>query len=293
MFATVVVVLPSSFEGGEVHVSHSGRTNVLDVSDNSAFNTSVLAWYTDVVHEVKPITSGYRLALSYNLIHTSPNTPPPILPSTAGALGGLRETLERWNENVYETISDPPLYAYVLDHQYSPYDLGRGVEALKGKDAQLIAHLHPILEELDFTLCFANLKKTEVGYADDCGYSYNKRSRWGGRGWYGRYDDYDDDDDETPAMGEIEETRLELSNLVRISTAGPVTLGVESFSLDSESLVPPEAFDDLEPDDTEYEGYMGNVSEFDFKLTSAYMGLAGCWLTGAMYVGASPSLSED
>ncbi|THH13506.1 hypothetical protein EUX98_g9716, partial [Antrodiella citrinella] len=34
--------------------------------------------YTDVTHEIKPITSGYRLALAYNLLHTNTSLRPAI-----------------------------------------------------------------------------------------------------------------------------------------------------------------------------------------------------------------------
>lgn len=71
MFATIIIVLLSSYSGGQVHVSHSASSHLYDLAPSSASATSVLAWYTDVIHEVKPITSGYCLALSYNLIHTS------------------------------------------------------------------------------------------------------------------------------------------------------------------------------------------------------------------------------
>ncbi|KAF6756350.1 hypothetical protein DFP72DRAFT_1044931 [Ephemerocybe angulata] len=255
MFATIVVVLPSAFEGGQLHVSHGGRSAVIDVAQNSAWNTSILAWYTDVMHEVKPITSGYRLALSYNLIHTSPNTPQPSLPNEEGVMDDLRQTLERWDRDMYDEMPDPPLYAYMLSHQYSQNDLNRGAAALKGRDAHLVAHLRPVAEELGFSVCLANLKRTESGCADDCGYNYNKRGRYG-RGWYDS--DEDEDEDEHVTMLEVEDSSMELSNVVRLEENGPKNMGLGTFALDSEALVPRNAFEDLEPDDQEYEGYMGN-----------------------------------
>lgn len=64
MFATIIVILPSMYTGGEVHVSHSSSYEVFDFAAQSLLSTVALAWYTDVFHEVKPVTSGYRLALS-------------------------------------------------------------------------------------------------------------------------------------------------------------------------------------------------------------------------------------
>jgi len=59
MFATVIVVLPSQFTGGSAHLEHGGIASILDCSSTSLTKTTVLSWYTDVSHEIKPITSGY------------------------------------------------------------------------------------------------------------------------------------------------------------------------------------------------------------------------------------------
>lgn len=53
MFATIVVVPPSKFKGGSLHVSHGSLSTVYDCSPKSLTETNVLAWYTDVMHEVK------------------------------------------------------------------------------------------------------------------------------------------------------------------------------------------------------------------------------------------------
>lgn len=280
MFATVIVVLPSAYEGGQVHLSHAGQSTVLDVSQGSCFNTSVLAWYTDVIHEVKPITSGYRLALSYNLIHTSSNSPKPSLPGASnGALDALRETLQRWKDDKYHISEelDYPLYAYMLSHQYSENDLDRGIDALKGKDAHLVSLILPLAEEMDFVICLANLSKTETGYADDHGGYYHKRGRW--------YDDSEDDEEDTPGMAEVEETTHELSHMVRLSPTGVVNLGMESFNISEEAIVPRDAFEDMSPDDQDYEGYQGNVCGIIDALcdeVSCYLVITGCRFTVAV-----------
>lgn len=71
-FATMVVILPSLFTGGAVHLSHGPFSVVHDYSAQSQVETVVLSWYTDVAHKFQPITSGYRLALYYNLVHITP-----------------------------------------------------------------------------------------------------------------------------------------------------------------------------------------------------------------------------
>ncbi|TFK58963.1 hypothetical protein BDN72DRAFT_966195 [Pluteus cervinus] len=153
MFATVVVLLPSAYTGGQVQVSHSGETRTFDLSQNSMLNTGVLAWYTDVTHSVLPLRSGYRLALSYNLIHTSPNVPIPSLPTTDEAVIRLRRILENWKDERYQKGGDSKinLLAYLLGHQYSGIELGEQDNPFKGRDAQVVANLRPLAEELALT----------------------------------------------------------------------------------------------------------------------------------------------
>ncbi|KAJ2934372.1 hypothetical protein H1R20_g2698, partial [Candolleomyces eurysporus] len=57
MFATIIIVLPSAFKGGQVHLSHAGQKKIIDIAKDSAFTTSFFAWYTDVAH-LLPIANG-------------------------------------------------------------------------------------------------------------------------------------------------------------------------------------------------------------------------------------------
>lgn len=68
MVGTLVICLPPKHEGGDVHLSHTGKTCVFTTSKSSTFDLTALAWYSDVAHEIKEITSGYRLVLTYKII---------------------------------------------------------------------------------------------------------------------------------------------------------------------------------------------------------------------------------
>ncbi|KAJ3735826.1 hypothetical protein DFJ43DRAFT_990458 [Lentinula guzmanii] len=129
MFATIIVVLPSPYTGGQVHISHSSSKQIFSFDSNSLLSTAVMAWYTDVQHEVKPITSGYRLALSYNLIHVTPGLPPPILPNMHSSVASLRRVLEKWRAQKYP--DEQGMVGHILTHQYSPAGLCMGFKALK------------------------------------------------------------------------------------------------------------------------------------------------------------------
>ncbi|KAJ3889322.1 hypothetical protein GG344DRAFT_78922 [Lentinula edodes] len=265
MFATIIIVLPSPYTGGQVHVSHSSSQQVFSFDSNSLLSTAVMAWYTDVQHEVKPITSGYRLALSYNLVHVTPGVPPPILPDMHSSIISLRRVLKKWRTYKYPDI-EPNIMCHILSHKYSPAGLSTGFKALKGKDSYLVAQLMPLAAEQEFFVGLANLTYHQTGTADgDGGYgNYYKRRRGYGRYGYGRYGYYgdsdcdDEDDEEVPGIDEVIDTTLTVDNL--FDMAGNKPAGSKKISLDLENLVQEDAFEDVDPDEDHYEGYMGNYS---------------------------------
>nr|GAT51563.1 predicted protein [Mycena chlorophos] len=242
MFASIIIVLPSEFTGGDVHTSHSGVHSTFNSSKGSLTQTTVLAWYTDVKHEVKPITGGYRFALSYNLMHTT-TALRPALSSATGPMQKLRSIFQAWNAD--ESASDR-IY-YLLDHDYSMANLS--ASALKGKDAHIIAVLDTLAKEIGFGLGLACMEMTETGSGDGDGggYSYGRRRKWG-------YSYEEEDDDEDVDFVEDPER----------------TASIECF-VDPDGN--PIEDDDLEADDSlheelkskghynqEYEGYMGNYA---------------------------------
>ena len=75
MFATLIVQLPSRFSGGELVVRHNGSERVYSSSDQAEFGVRFAAHCADVEHEVKPVTSGRRVAVIYNLVWTGAHAP--------------------------------------------------------------------------------------------------------------------------------------------------------------------------------------------------------------------------
>ena len=70
MFGSLVVCLPSKFTGGALVTQHQDRQVTFDWS-----STQWAAFYSDVKHEVLPVTSGHRITLTYNLYHAPAATP--------------------------------------------------------------------------------------------------------------------------------------------------------------------------------------------------------------------------
>ncbi|KAK4891025.1 hypothetical protein LTR27_010356 [Elasticomyces elasticus] len=71
---SLVVALPSAFEGGSLSVRHGDQQTVFKWAANSANAVQWAAFYSDCEHEVHEVTSGHRVTLTYNLFltqHTS------------------------------------------------------------------------------------------------------------------------------------------------------------------------------------------------------------------------------
>lgn len=84
----IVIVLPSKLEGGEVKLIHTGKMKTLGASKSlkpichtshgepyvlfrSETQLTTYIRFADITHEIKPVLSGYRLVLTYNLIQVN------------------------------------------------------------------------------------------------------------------------------------------------------------------------------------------------------------------------------
>lgn len=67
---SLVVCLPSPFQGGKLVVRHEGREVDFDWGPQSASTIQWAAFYSDCEHEIMTITEGERLTLTYNLFAT-------------------------------------------------------------------------------------------------------------------------------------------------------------------------------------------------------------------------------
>jgi hypothetical protein len=71
MFGSIVIVFPTSHEGGALVLRHRGQEWTFDSSTalSAALPTSIAyaAFFCDVEHKVQPMTSGHHVTLTYNL----------------------------------------------------------------------------------------------------------------------------------------------------------------------------------------------------------------------------------
>jgi hypothetical protein len=94
MFATLIVVLPSEHEGGELVVAHQDRETILDLALRDLGRARWAAFYTDCRHELRPVRSGFRIALVYNLVRRSGR--PPHAPDHRKEVDAVAGALRAW-----------------------------------------------------------------------------------------------------------------------------------------------------------------------------------------------------
>ena len=243
MFATLIIVLPSPHSGGELRVQHRDQEVRLALGDAEPSEVTYAAFYADCVHEILPVTSGYRLALIYNLIRQRGK--PPQAPDYEREQAQISALLQQWiaAKEQADDNSSPEKLVYLLDHAYTPAELS--FAALKGADAVQAAALAPAATQAECDLYLALLTVEESGSAEHTGYYYgSRRGRW-----------YEPEDDEFEVV-EVFDTSKTLSHGQR---PGDVPADWKELPFVDEELCPPLSIEDeLEPDEQHFHEATGN-----------------------------------
>lgn len=156
MFGTLLVCLPSEHQGGDLILSHNGGKHEFKTSPHSYFGMSFAAWYADVFHEVKPVTSGYRLVLTYNLLRQDGTPVREPLPSMASHKDRLLPYLSQYSSCATKKRY-PKYLVHKLEHQYTGKSLR--FELLKGADRGQVQCLEQAARQLGFDLYFATMER--------------------------------------------------------------------------------------------------------------------------------------
>jgi hypothetical protein len=256
MVATLVVTLPSSYKGGELVVVHNGNRAACPGSSRAL---SLVAFYADCRHEVLPVTAGYRVTLTYNLLLHGDTSSPASDDETVSDLASLLR--EHFSTPAVPYYGGPPAappgrLAYLLDHEYTPRSLTR--PRLKGDDASRVSLLRTAADQAgcETILALADIKETYGAYPADEVYGYR-------RDWHDYYDDDDDDSEFSVASDggcEYVTQDLEDSEIALTHWAGPDGTRLEAISLflHEREVCASTPSGDLQPYSQEYEGYMGN-----------------------------------
>lgn len=162
MVGTLVICLPSEHQGGDVHLSFGSDERVFSTAPTSTFDVTALAWFSDVTHEIKEITSGYRLALTYNIIQNRKHK------QSARFFGEqmqhVRKVLLDWNSK----SSKAKMLVYPLDHKYSQSSMA--LQVMKGRDKAVCQALNDVAPQSGVFFLLAHMTRVESNGVEDYGY---------------------------------------------------------------------------------------------------------------------------
>lgn len=249
MLATLVILLPSAFTGGELVIDQHGDRKIVGYSEDVPKSLTFIAFYSDCYHEVKEVESGYRLALTYTLFYR-PNSK--MLEAhrnvklEKAVQSYFSQTPERDRDNI---APDPKWLIYLLDHEYTRNSLDW--PQLRGLDRERIGELLACADHLGLTahLALADIHETWSTEGDDW--------RWRGRKHW-RDDEDEDDSDKEPEdyrLTELIEDEIVLRHW--IDRSGQRFEERDKF-VSKEMVCWTKAVDQFKPFKSEHEGYMGN-----------------------------------
>ena len=101
MVGSLVVVYPTPHQGGELVLRHKGREWAIDENtlNHSQSSTSIayVAFYSDIEHEVLKVSSGCRVALTYNLylVDSTPGVQAPSVVPNLRVIPNLQSALHK------------------------------------------------------------------------------------------------------------------------------------------------------------------------------------------------------
>ncbi|NNJ83833.1 MAG: 2OG-Fe(II) oxygenase, partial [Gammaproteobacteria bacterium] len=248
MVATLVIILPSLHEGGELIVSHDGARHRFTFAGAASGNElSYAAFYADCRHEVAPIQSGYRLGLIYNLTLTGPKNSKKTLtaPTSAPAITAVTEILNDWRVDPV-----PEKMAVLLEHEYTQD--GLAPTTLKGADRARAEILFGAAEQADYIAHLALITLWQVGSAEYTEYA-SRRQR---RSRYWDDDGYGSDEANDYEMGEVFDESLSADHW---TDREGNTIDFGEMDLDEAEIIGHEPLVDGEPSEEEFEGYTGNA----------------------------------
>lgn len=173
MFATMIIALPSEHEGGELVISHGNDSKSISFAQMDGFSSHFAAFYADCYHEVKPVKSGYRLCLVYNLA-IKHRAQQPLYADALAERSEISNFIATWSRSP----DSKPLMTYLLEHSYTEHNLC--LDNLKNGDYTKAFNLLKAAVEND---CEAYL----------CLVSYYRESA-GDVGYHNRYKELDEDD---------------------------------------------------------------------------------------------------
>jgi hypothetical protein len=240
MFGTLIVVLPSWYEGGELIVSHTGREAHITLPSGDASGISWAAFYADCLHELRPVTEGYRLALVYNLLRTGKGTPPSP-PDRRPEVTQVAKLLSQWSDALLGKLESPlpSKLAYILEHRYTPDSLS--FSALKNADSASADVVKAAAREARCSLYLAMVSIEESGSAEYSGGGY-----------------YDDEDNVGEDDFEVIEVFDRTQQITQWRSVDDTLIHLAPLPFEDKEISPPDSLDSEASDEVSFHEATGN-----------------------------------
>lgn len=214
-FGTVVIQLPSFYDGGKLIVRHNHRTEEVDLSSaanpQNGFSIFYTAFYCDCEHEVLPITSGVRACLVYNLVTTGEIEQKTFPSATRLERDGREADLVDFLRN---NFPNDQKMVYCLSHKYSQENLS--LDNLKSTDRIIAQFFKKYADACSLDVMIGILKRKKYRYAEAVHkprtITYRRREPnhmyWynieNGYEFLNYNHDYDDDYDEIATISDVD-----------------------------------------------------------------------------------------
>lgn len=245
MFGTLIIGLPSSHTGGDLVVRFDGQEKIIDFSSPAnQHRFPFAAFYADCEHEIKPIISGYRVCLVYNLIQNKGNEKIQLQPlgTHVEKLAAILKTGEN-NPKIPKII--------LLGHQYTPSNFTMGT--LKLNDRAKAETLIQAAEKAGFYVKLGLVTSFQSGELE-MDYSKKSSSRYGRRNGY--YDEGYSDEElaENGTMGEVHDEYIDIEHWMEEGVPP-----LRNIEFKKDDLITAITLNEGEPIEKEAEGYTGNA----------------------------------
>jgi len=223
MFGTLVIALPSAYEGGELMVRHGDDRMTFDLRSSSLSRVRFAAFYTDCLHALAPVTQGYRACLVYNLVSRARLRAPKLVADRGPVVSTLR---------ALAAAASPIKIVRVLSHHYTL--AGLSFVALKGADAAVAQALTAAAAEARCRVHLGMVSIHESGAAEPVEYRSRDRRRRRFEGDEERYEIID-----------VSERHAWVTDLVSPSGGGGLDhLPIEADEVSPLGLLDTEPFDE-------------------------------------------------
>jgi hypothetical protein len=238
MFGTLIVGLPSKHSGGPLHIRFNKQEQIIDFSDSdNEYKFPFTAFYADCEHEVKPLESGYRICLVYNLIQKKGEEKIRIEDTS--------QYIEQLSKQLEQVRTHKPM-VILLGHQYTPSNFS--LDTLKYHDRP---RAQALLTAADKAGLYAKLGLLTCYTHGDLVQNYTSRKK------KSRY--YGDDFDFDEADGIMGDDIYDEHIVINHWGTGDALPALSDLAFDEDEILSNLELRDGEPIEKQAEGYTGNA----------------------------------